>query len=247
MTNDKKKFTFEDWLDNGIDLRNTLNSIGLEAAKEKDLISASDKQKIKSAQLKAYDLSIKYSAKGLFNYFKWEFERCRDTHGESEAREFIDDKIQELKKRLAVLKVRDSVRKGFKDYHLVDGGRYKRIAQVDESQHFFSNKIKYTSSLPTTNLFTGWVLHEFIRRLEEFRNRLQESNKRKETDEVITKWKNKGLLSQEEKRDAVLDIASKKDLTHENAFELAKSSGINFGNMSKFGSWKRNNTRLNKS
>lgn len=61
---------------------------------------------------------------------------------------------------------------------------------------------------------------------------------------LVRKWIEKGKLSQVQKRDCVLEIADKKDITHEEAFDFANENGIDFGNMNQFGSWKRNNTRL---
>lgn len=66
-------------------------------------------------------------------------------------------------------------------------------------------------------------------------------------DPLLLKWKEEGELTQEQKNSCVDEISREKDIIKEDAFDMAISFGIDFGNMNQFGSWKKNRTRLNNS
>lgn len=74
----------------------------------------------------------------------------------------------------------------------------------------------------------------------------QDPERRGVEPDVINQWKERGRLSEEDQIKAIVDIANKKSISQQEAFKLALNEGVYLGRKTKYTSWQRANTRLNK-
>lgn len=187
---DIKKYTFDDWLDNGafkgtngtlyraIAVDNTVpigepgmhNMGGRKMVYHKDYtLSESDDAKITEHQKRAYDIAIDNALQLRINDLERNVKKSVKEHGKEIITELLAEELQKAKTELDDLGVKIGVLRGHKKYHFIDGETYKKIINSSpNTYHVIYDCIDPNSKKKPQfdRVFQGWILFKFIKYLE---------------------------------------------------------------------------------
>jgi len=255
MKYDRKKYTFEDWkAGKPINGRNgkVYNDIRLALldtlAGFDDIIDDSEYSKIKKMQEIAFNKACEIN----FYFNKKDLHRSIEKVKEEaliSPEEKLNDKVKEIEQYIeSNQKLKESVSQGAKDYRFIS---YKKCLEVDEAYNRLeSMQSKWIGfSIPTEGKKAKpsekLLMKERLLMLKYINENREKILGNLETN-IIQEWKEKGRLSDKEQIECVVDIATKKNISQEDAFRMVLKEGIYMGRKSKYTSWQKANTRLNK-